>query len=322
VHVFDGKVELHSPDDQPQGSIEQELLAGSAVRITSKGQPEVIESMPDDFASNAQLEKKSVLAANKRYAAWRKASERLKSDPRLRYYYNFEDADPWARKLRSHLPKARKQDGAIVGCQWTEGRWPGKGALEFKRSGDRVRFTLRIPKEPAVHSLTLMTWVRVDSLDQRFNALMLTDGFAPGKPHWQITKKGALELGLRLSPRESTVYTSAPILRSGTLGRWVHLATVYDGMGRTVAHYLNGRQVSSHPLTSTIKLRGGPAQLGNWSRPRKTDKYPVRKFNGLMDEFAIFSEALDESEIKKIHRVGRPQSARMMAKANKKKNTD
>ena len=322
VHVFDGKVELHSPDDQPQAGIEQELLAGSAVRITSKGQPEAIESMPDDFASNAQLEKKSVLAANKRYAAWRKASERLKSDPRLRHYYSFEDADPWARKLRSHLPKARKQDGAIVGCQWTEGRWPGKGALEFKRSGDRVRFTLRIPKEPAVHSLTLMTWVRVDSLDQRFNALMLTDGFAPGKPHWQITKKGALELGLRLSPRESTVYTSSPILRPGTLGRWVHLATVYDGTGKSVTHYLNGRQVSSHPLTSIIKLRGGPAQLGNWGRPRKTDKYPARKFNGLMDEFAIFSEALDESEIKKIHRVGRPQSARMMAKANKKKNTD
>ena len=209
-----------------------------------------------------------------------------------------------------------------MGCQWTEGRWPGKGALEFKRSGDRVRFTLHIPREPAVHSMTLMTWVRVDSLDKRFNALMLTDGFAPGKPPWPLTKKGALERGLRLSPRESTVYTSSPILRSGTLRRLVHLATVYDGMGRTVAHYLNGRQVSSHPLTSTIKLRGGPAQLGNWSRPRKTDKYPVRKFNGLMDEFAIFSEALDESEIKKIHRVGRPQSARMMDKANKKKNTD
>ena len=322
VHVFDGKVELHSPEDQPQMGIERELLAGSAVRIPSSGQPEAIESMPDDFASNAQLEKKSVLASNKRYAAWRKVSERLKADPRIRHYYNFEDADSWARKLRSHLPKASKQDGAIVGCQWTEGRWPGKGALEFKRSGDRVRFTLRIPKEPAVHSLTLMTWVRVDSLDQRFNALMLTDGSAPGKPHWQITKKGALELGLRLSSRESTVYTSAPILRPGTLGRWVHLATVYDGTGRTVTHYLNGRQVSSHPLTSTIKLRGGQAQLGNWGRPHKTDKYPARKFNGLMDEFAIFSEALDESEIKKIHRVGRPQSARMTAKVNRKKTTD
>ena len=322
VHVFDGKVELHSPDDRPQAGIEQELLAGNAVRITSEGPPEAIESMPDDFASNAQLEKKSVLASNKRYAAWRKVSERLKADPRIRHYYNFEDADSWARKLRSHLPKASKQDGAIVGCQWTEGRWSGKGALEFKRSGDRVRFTLRIPREPAVHSMTLMTWVRVDSLDQRFNALMLTDGSAPGKPHWQITKKGALELGLRLSSRESTVYTSAPILRPWTLGRWVHLATVYDGTGRTVTHYLNGRQVSSHPLTSTIKLRGGQAQLGNWGRPHKTDKYPARKFNGLMDEFAIFSEALDESEIKKIHRVGRPQSARMTAKVNRKKTTD
>ena len=209
-----------------------------------------------------------------------------------------------------------------MGCQWVEGRWPGKGALEFKRSGDRVRFTLRIPREPAVSSMTLMAWVRVDSLEQRFNALMLPDGFKIGSPLWHITKKGALELGLRLTRKESTVYTSAPILRPWTLGRWVHLATVYDGMGKTVTHYLNGRQVSSHPLTSIIKLRGGPAQLGNWGRPRKTDKYPVRKFNGLMDEFAIFSEALDESEIKKIYRVGRPQSARMVAKANKKKNTD
>ena len=43
------------------------------------------------------------------------------------------------------MTKLPGSDGTVVGCQWTEGRWPGKKALEFQQVSDRVR--LKMPGE-------------------------------------------------------------------------------------------------------------------------------------------------------------------------------
>ena len=68
------------------------------------------------------------------------------------------------RKLRSSIvPRNRDLDGAIVGAKRVAGRWPNKGAIEFKRPGDRVR--VDIPGE--FESLTFACWVKIDSLDGR-----------------------------------------------------------------------------------------------------------------------------------------------------------
>ena len=47
-------------------------------------------------------------------------------------------------------------DGAIVGCPWVAGRWPGRQGLEFRRVSDRVR--LHVPE--SFDSVTLAAWVR------------------------------------------------------------------------------------------------------------------------------------------------------------------
>ena len=47
--------------------------------------------------------------------------------------------------LRNATTNDSAPDGIIVGCQWTEGRWPGKRALEFRSVSDRVR--LDVPGE-------------------------------------------------------------------------------------------------------------------------------------------------------------------------------
>ena len=69
---------------------------------------------------------------------------------------------------------------------------PAKDALRFQRPGDRVRLSLA----GAYQSLTLSCWVKVDSLDHRYNALLLTDGYDPGQPHWQIYEDGRLMFSL------------------------------------------------------------------------------------------------------------------------------
>lgn len=58
--------------------------------------------------------------------------------------YAFERGTPATRTLRNGAPgAAAESQGSIIGCSWTEGRWPGKPVLDFKQVGDRVRFALR-----------------------------------------------------------------------------------------------------------------------------------------------------------------------------------
>ena len=73
----------------------------------------------------------------------RKESTRWQTDPHTVVYYNFEGHKPSTRVLQNSSPvRSPALHGAIVGCRWTEGRWPGKSALEFKGPEDRVRLNV------------------------------------------------------------------------------------------------------------------------------------------------------------------------------------
>src|SRR5262249_55124331 len=159
-------------------------------------------------------------------------------------HYTFQREQPWSRTLRDQAT-GQKHDGAIVGCPWVMGRWPGKQALEFKRVSDRVRF--RVPGE--FSSLTLMAWVRLDGLPNGNNSLMMTDGWEEGEPHWQIGSNGTLILGVQAPPGMRGGHYHAPeVLTPDQFGRWLHLAVVYDRDNNTVTHYLDGRLVAQEPI--------------------------------------------------------------------------
>src|SRR5439155_17263644 len=91
------------------------------------------------FPSAQEVDRRARLAVTKRHEQWRLASERLGRDGRVAVYYPFERQQPGERTLRAANAPDGSLDGAIIGCEWVGGRWPGKQALEFKRPGDRVR---------------------------------------------------------------------------------------------------------------------------------------------------------------------------------------
>ncbi len=95
------------------------------------------------FASLFDLQNKSSEAEVLRHEQWRAASSRLDEDPSLLVHFDFEQADPsdWRLPNTSKL-KGAAPDATIVGCQWTEGRWPDKRALEFRNVSDRVRLSV------------------------------------------------------------------------------------------------------------------------------------------------------------------------------------
>jgi Concanavalin A-like lectin/glucanases superfamily len=197
------------------------------------------------------------------------------------------------------------RDGAVVGCLWSPGRWPEKFALEFKRTSDRVR--INVPGE--FDRLSLAAWVRMEGLNFWLSALMLTDGWDLGEVHWQITADGELLLGVSLpDTHDGDGHRSPPVLGPQDLGRWVHLATVYDKQTNLITHYLDGKRVSQGYLRVPTTMRIGPANLGNWNPYPDFLRNSRRSLNGRIDEFAILRRALTDDEVRQMYEMGKPNS--------------
>jgi hypothetical protein len=85
---------------------------------------------------------------------------------------------------------------------------------------------------------------------------------------------------------------------------------VIDGAGKQVVHYVNGVPVSQTNLRIAPPFRIGAAELGNWNAKGfpEDDPFMIRNFSGAMDEFFLFSRALDANEVRDLYADGRPQS--------------
>jgi len=318
VHVFDGKVELYPPDAQRTLQNRIELLAGSGQHIKRSGTSLPIVADPQAFVSSQELQRRVDDDVARRAALWKQDMLALKQDSRFMAIYSFEREGEKDRILHNQGIRGRSLDGAIVGCEWSEGRWPGKEALEFKRPGDRV--CIHVPGE--YDALTLAGWVRVDGLDRPYSSLLLTDGYDLGEIHWQILRSGQLRLGICHLPEPELVggnvglgfdYDSPAIWGLPQVGRWVHVAVVVDNLSGFVIHFANGRELSREPLHTTVKLRIGDARIGNW-RPYLDRTYksavPIRNFNGRIDELLIAGHALMKDEIQSLYQKGRPTGIR------------
>ena len=302
VLVFKGNVEY-----QVAAALNQNLKAGEAAVVDQTGATQLIPANPEAFANLFDLQRKWQAMLARRYEDWRTANARRNQDPSLLARFDFEDLDSSSWTLHNVAGDGSLvPDGAIIGCQATEGRWPGKHALAFRSTSDRVRFT--VPGE--FGALTLAAWVNVQGLDRQFNSLFMCDGFDSGKIHWQICNDGELDLGVQGEHvHDVQIFTSPPVIGFNQFGQWLHLAVVVDGEHGQVIHYVNGLAVSRHTLTLPPPYRLGASELGNWNPGEFRHKPPflIRDFSGAMDEFAIFNRALSGAEIRKLYAEGKPE---------------
>ena len=307
VQVFDGEVELHDGDLEVRN-----LTTGNAVVRSHDGQYKETEVTPKTFVDVAALETRANSNRSAKYQRWKSWSESVATDPRLITFHTFGQTDVRDRTLLAAMRPANPDlHGAIVGARMIDGRWPEKTALEFKRPSDRVR--VQIPGE--FSSLTFAAWVRIDSLDRRFNSLFLTDNYNEGEPHWQILESGQLYFSVRPvaqgpdGPRDFKAL-SEPFWNPSLSGRWIHLATVYNVESATIAHYLNGKVLSEHnvpPQQLARRTQIGTASIGNWAAPTQPDeRFAIRNLNGRIDELVLFNAALSSDEIATMYENGKP----------------
>lgn len=300
VHVFEGEVELYSPDGKRKPEQKQILVSGSAMGWSNSGDKTSIQAEPAAFVSFEDVRARDVVASERRYRNWKQWSESLNDDATIVARYHLESDGSTLIDT-----SATEAHGTIVGCEWTAGRWPGKHALEFKRPGDRVR--IDVPGE--FNAFTVMAWVRVDALPMRRQSLLLTDGYELGRLHWQIGSGGELRVGSRIPPqgrRIGTGYASPSVFTPRQVGVWTCVCSTYDRSSRKVTHCFNGKQVFSETLEIDQPIRIGMAEIGNWGVPHRPKRHAVRNFIGRMDELTIWNVALSEQQIADIYENSHP----------------
>lgn len=323
IAVFEGKIQfariLTNVEQKEVKPETAEYTAGESIFVDRSGKVVKIDRPKSEFIEIQLLRERSIDELKARYDSWLKKSQELREDQRLLLYYTFDDEELWSRTVHDQaLNNPRKSDGALVGCAWVQGRWPGKGALQFKRNSDRVK--MDVPGE--FDSVTFSAWVKLDRLNPTTTSLILSDSDKDGRPFWQIDASGRLLFSTRgpitnkpfhgkptNSPDNEQIpqgiYKSKPIIKK-QLGSWIHLVTVYDGKRNSVKHYVDGKNVSDSKITAKDKITISRAELGNWPKP---GKYRMTTgLRGKVDELAIFQTILTEEEIRETYEVGKPES--------------
>ncbi|MHC4534073.1 MAG: LamG-like jellyroll fold domain-containing protein [Planctomycetota bacterium] len=172
-------------------------------------------------------------------------------------------------------------DGTITGDpKWT----PGKvgGALTFD-GGDYVTASGVTDIQP--ESLTLMTWVRFDSVEGGRQdylskdddyALSLHEGAADQKTHGIVTSAGGW----------SVVHGDTVV----EIDTWYHSAMTYDSGSQMLLLYLDGELDGELSVPAGVEhRRGGPLTIGTFSG---------RDLFGSLDDVKIFDLALSMGQIK------------------------
>lgn len=235
-----------------------------------------------------------------RYVKWKAYSARLRSDIDLVLYYNFEEqvasdlilrnravGDPHKVTAKFAVDPERRDGQLDTGAsipEWTRGRWHGKGALDFDGSADVVKMgtALRLPE--AQTNRSIYGWGRSD---------------ANVGNHWLISYGGTGQ-EMRVGLNGGNGAAADIVGGAGVFYdlEWHMIALTYDGT--TARFYVDGREVDNQAKTWDIAVTDGfvgANAAGNNGR-----------WDGAIDEVAIFGSVLTPQQIAEIHRVGSAKS--------------
>ena len=302
IYVYRGNV-LYAGENESGEEVEREVSGGQALFVDPNGFSNWVEMPSEAFIGTADIAFRSKEESQNRHASWVQLSEEIAQNANTSLYYSFDHHSPWARALQNQ--SSQNQDslnGAIIGCTWSEGRWPGKGALVFKRKNDRVRLDFNV----SLQAFTLSAWIKIDKLKDKMSPILCSESLSSGSGSWFINQKGQVVLEVSRGSKKD-MYQSAVAFRSERMGRWVHVATSFDLSKRKVSHFVNGRSFSHEKIRSQIPVSFSNSSLGYCSKAKPFKRQIT--LQGSMDELAIFKTSMPESEIRRMYEIGCPYEA-------------
>ena len=315
-HVFRGKVVLTVLDADKKQDRKITLGANESARIEKApgSQALAMRRQKADLAGFVRSEQfagrvKEIGELSLRpFRSWQAASEELRKRKDLLAYYDFQRDPDHPRDesgyelLRNRASTGRQFDGRVRGAirmGMAQGRFAGKDALRFTYPSDGVR--INIPGE--FPRLTLVASISLERNDNSFSGILMSDKWERADYfHWQFCAGGKILFGVFNAQGQFPLDVS----EAADLARWHVWSLVYDGPDGRMAAYVDGRRLKEWTLAKGLTLKIGEATIGNWD---PHDGYVPRPLFGRMDEFAIFTRALGDADVKQLYESGGWNSA-------------
>ena len=331
VHVLEGAVQIKS-----QASPSLQLEENQAIRMTPTG-PRNIDFAPSRFPQPSDLKNAQRDLENERFVFWTEFSKQLSLDPAVMLHYSFEEFGPNPPELHnSATAPSRVSNGAIIGCSWTEGRWPSKKALLYRNEGDRVLFQVPgyFPK------LSFLAWVRIDALTQTQTSILMTEEPYRRKNlnplsklamedvysrrnasqvksvRWELFEPSPrISFSIAYADREAnwqyeSCHSNSTLAKQSNWGRWTCIAVTIDTQRGDVIQYHEGVEIGRYKLQHADPLLLDYMTLGNFSisqsELQKSSGLAQRRFYGAVDELLISQRIYSSEEIQEIWIKGKP----------------
>jgi prepilin-type N-terminal cleavage/methylation domain-containing protein len=257
-----------------------------------------------------------------RYVKWAVYSKNLQVDPRLLVYYNYEQQDSTDTVLRNragydphyaarvdHEPK--DFDAAISGCEWKDGRWKGKPALQHDGTTSDFCQTQYTPAgEEIRNQFSVFAWAHIDSYTGLWNNVIQYpyDCGAHVAPwfEWGLYVQNTAGIHTRINGDWYGVGGT-----EATPGAWHHLAVTFkpgpaSNQG-TVMYFINGNHVGTEVATSSQAYVSYQNKCGLWLGRNSSN---LERLNGRLDEVGVFNQTIDGDRVKEMYRVGAVRTRR------------
>jgi hypothetical protein len=180
-------------------------------------------------------------------------------------------------------------DGKLVGGAHIISDVARGNVLSLDGDGDYVNCGNN-PAFDITNSITIAAWIKVDTFDKRWQAVV-----TKGDTAWRLQREGetdALQFACTGIDVPGDAYGSVRGKRNVNDGKWHHIAGVYDGTKMNL--YVDGELDVSASATGNIDSNGWEVLIG------EDAQRPGRFWNGLIDDVRIYSYSLSEAEIKAL----------------------
>ena len=175
------------------------------------------------------------------------------------------------------------QDGILM-----NGATRGTGAVGNCVSFDGINDYLYVPPLLTYTTLSVSAWIKLDTIPS-YGSIICGNGSATGRPYLSIQSTGKIQFSI--VGGNPVNQTSTFAFTDKTLGKWTHIAVVYDKATKNVKFYVNGKQdrsVSYSSAQSAVLTSG--ARIAGWDGGG-------RNFDGKIDELVVYNRALSATEI-------------------------
>jgi hypothetical protein len=254
---------------------------------------------------------------------WKGYSHSLRSDTRMVGYWNFEEQGEgdrvWNRAAGNPMTFSREDieprdfDGKVSGnAQWVQGRWKGKGAMEFQGVGSGQYLTVgehRVFRMAGPErSYSAGGWFLVDEFDPQWQNF-----FSKGDNSWRLhrhTTSNNMTVGLG----GQGVPTVGGSDDQGSVnindGKWHFMFFTFQQ--KTVVLGNQGASTHHYRMVIDDKIDNDADSTGYLEEP--ATKYSVnvafnsqtnpREWDGPIDEVMFFHDVVDPSQVTDMYRVG------------------